>query len=67
MSRTGFAPAGRQIEFHGVITYPPIPIDQQSLVALNFLFVTPELGFDLHASRVKADAFARVDIEGDGP
>ncbi len=35
--RAGFAPAGRQIEFHGAIAPPPIPIDQQSLVALFFL------------------------------
>jgi hypothetical protein len=35
--RAGFAPAGRQIEFHGVIACPPIPIDQQSLVALYCL------------------------------
>ncbi len=35
--RAGFAPARRQIEFHGVIAVPPIPIDQQSLVALIYL------------------------------
>jgi hypothetical protein len=33
--RAGFAPAGRQTKFHGVIASPPIPIDQQSLVALK--------------------------------
>jgi len=32
--RAGFAPAGQQTKFHGVIAIPPIPIDQQSLVAL---------------------------------
>ena len=32
--RAGFAPAGQQTKFHGVIAVPPIPIDQQSLVAL---------------------------------
>ncbi len=32
--RAGFAPAGRRTKFHGVIASPPIPIDQQSLVAL---------------------------------
>ena len=32
--RAGFTPAGRQTKFHGVIAIPPIPIDQQSLVAL---------------------------------
>jgi hypothetical protein len=31
------APAGRHAKFHGVIAGPPIPIDQQSLVALFFL------------------------------
>ena len=30
--RAGFAPAGQKTKFHGVIAYPPIPIDQQSLV-----------------------------------
>jgi len=35
--RAGFAPAGRQTKFHGVIAIPPIPIDQQSLVALKCL------------------------------
>ena len=35
--RAGFAPAGRQTKFHGVIAIPPIPIDRQSLVALNVL------------------------------
>ena len=35
--RAGFAPAGQKTKFHGVIAYPPIPIDQQSLVALNRL------------------------------
>ena len=34
--RAGFAPAGRQTKFHGVIANPPIPIDQQGLVALYF-------------------------------
>jgi hypothetical protein len=33
--RAGFAPAGRRTKFHGVIAIPPIPIDQQSLVALQ--------------------------------
>ena len=36
--RAGFAPAGQKTKFHGVIAQPPIPIDQQSLVALIFLF-----------------------------
>jgi hypothetical protein len=46
--RAGFAPAGRQIEFHGVIASPPIPIDQQSLVALFCLSseYTSVLGFN---------------------
>ncbi len=35
--RAGFAPAGRRTKFHGVIADPPIPIDQQSLVALFHL------------------------------
>ncbi len=38
LRRAGFAPAGQKTKFLGVIAYPPIPIDQQSLVALNFLF-----------------------------
>ncbi len=37
LRRAGFAPAGQKTKFHGVIAYPPIPIDQQSLVALNCL------------------------------
>jgi hypothetical protein len=41
--RAGSAPAGRQTKFHGVITFPPIPIDQQSLVALNVLSPQPPL------------------------
>jgi hypothetical protein len=36
-SRAGFAPAGRQTKFQGDIALPPIPIDQQSLVALFLL------------------------------
>ncbi len=36
-SRAGFAPAGRQTKFQGDIALPPIPIDQQCLVALFFL------------------------------
>jgi hypothetical protein len=32
--RAGFAPAGRHTKFQGDIAFPPIPIDQQSLVAL---------------------------------
>ncbi|MEO1935370.1 MAG: hypothetical protein ABGX04_11370, partial [Myxococcales bacterium] len=36
--RAGFAPAGRHTKFQGGIAFPPIPIDQQSLVALFFLF-----------------------------
>jgi len=32
--RAGFAPAGRRTKFQGDIAVPPIPIDQQSLVAL---------------------------------
>jgi hypothetical protein len=36
--RAGFAPAGQKTKFHEVIAIPPIPIDQQSLVALKFLF-----------------------------
>ncbi len=36
-SRADFAPAGRHPKFHGVIAIPPIPIDQQSLVALFLL------------------------------
>ncbi len=35
--RAGFSPAGRLTKFHGVIAIPPIPINQQSLVALNVL------------------------------
>ena len=35
--RAGFAPAGQQTKFHGVIANPPIPIDQQCLVALKYL------------------------------
>ena len=31
-----YAP-GQQTKFHGDIAIPPIPIDQQSLVALNYL------------------------------
>ncbi len=31
--RADFASAGRRTKFHGVITIPPIPIDQQCLVA----------------------------------
>jgi hypothetical protein len=31
--RAGFAPAGQQTKFQGDITFPPIPIDQQCLVA----------------------------------
>ncbi len=38
--RAGFAPAGQKTKFHGAIAYPPIPIDQQSLVALNCLSST---------------------------
>jgi hypothetical protein len=38
--RTGFAPAGQQTKFQGDIAYPPIPIDQQCLVALFFLCAT---------------------------
>ncbi|MFB3112561.1 MAG: hypothetical protein ACE10G_11055, partial [Gemmatimonadales bacterium] len=34
LDRAGFAPAGRQTKFQGDIALPPIPIDQQSLVAL---------------------------------
>jgi hypothetical protein len=34
LRRAGFAPTGQKTKFHGVIAYPPIPIDQQSLVAL---------------------------------
>jgi len=37
LDRAGFAPAGRRTIFHGVIANPPIPIDQQSLVALKSL------------------------------
>ncbi len=40
-SRAGFAPAGRQTKFQGDIAIPPIPIDQQSLVALFFLSAAP--------------------------
>ena len=36
--RAGFAPAGRHTKFQGGIAFPPIPIDQQSLVPLFFLF-----------------------------
>ncbi len=36
--RAGFAPAGRHTKFQGDIAFPPIPIDQQSLVPLFFLF-----------------------------
>jgi hypothetical protein len=32
--RAGFAPAGRRTKFQGDIAVPPIPIDQQGLVAL---------------------------------
>jgi len=39
--RAGFAPAGQKTKFHGAIAYPPIPIDQQSLVALNSLSAHP--------------------------
>jgi len=39
--RAGFAPAGQKTKFHGVIAYPPIPIDQQSLVALDRLSANP--------------------------
>jgi hypothetical protein len=35
--RAGFAPAGRRTKFHEGIAIPPIPIDQQSLVALFVL------------------------------
>ncbi len=38
--RAGFAPAGRRTKFQGDIALPPIPIDQQSLVALFALFST---------------------------
>jgi hypothetical protein len=41
--RAGFAPAGQNTKFHGVIAYPPIPIDQQCLVALNFLYASARL------------------------
>ena len=37
LGRAGFAPAGQRTKFHGVIAIPPIPIDQQGLVALNHL------------------------------
>jgi hypothetical protein len=43
LRRAGFAPAGRRTKFQGVIAIPPIPIDQQCLVALNFLLA--EAGF----------------------
>jgi hypothetical protein len=35
--RAGFAPAGQQIEISWSHRSPPIPIDQQSLVALKYL------------------------------
>jgi hypothetical protein len=35
--RAGFAPAGQRTKFHGDIAIPPIPIDQQCLVALKLL------------------------------
>jgi hypothetical protein len=41
--RAGFAPAGQKTKFHGVIAHPPIPIDQQSLVALYDLSPPPVL------------------------
>ena len=34
LDRAGFVPAGRQTKFQGDIALPPIPIDQQGLVAL---------------------------------
>ena len=40
--RAGFAPAGQQTKFHGVIAIPPIPIDQQGLVARNCNAWSPE-------------------------
>jgi hypothetical protein len=40
-ARTGFAPAGRRIEVSWSHRIPPIPIDQQGLVALNFLSAEP--------------------------
>jgi hypothetical protein len=49
--RAGFAPAGRRTKFHEVIEIPPIPIDQQSLVALKSLF--PLSPIRLNGRRVK--------------
>ena len=40
--RAGFPPTGQKTKFHGAIAIPPIPIDQQSLVALFFLS-TPDV------------------------
>jgi hypothetical protein len=53
--RAGFAPAGRQTKFHGVIAPPPIPIDQQSLVALKFLLSKR------HNLLMQVDSRARAD------
>jgi hypothetical protein len=37
-------PLDDESKFHGVIAIPPIPIDQQSLVALFFLAARGRLG-----------------------
>ena len=47
--RADFASAGRHTKFHGVIADPPIPIDQQSLVALYVLSPAAPIGSRLGA------------------
>ena len=54
-SRAGFAPAGRHTKFHGVIAIPPIPIDQQSLVALNYLSAPICVFISIEAPRAGAE------------
>ena len=60
LGRAGFAPAGRRIEISWSHRSPPIPIDQQGLVALNFLSARR-----YHVSRARPDlrraASARVE------